>query len=150
MSDETPDLAASSVEDFDAFWDAETATDKPRTTTIMGRTLVLPRQLPLQFDMEARRLKRSKNSDDVRALAAVLVGAETVDAWAKAGMDLEQFMVMLAWLPRVIAGDSVTLAEVRADVRKSLEDKQAGTDPTRPRNKRKQKSSGGSSNRAGR
>lgn len=152
MSDETPtpEFPASGVEDFDAFWDAESAKDKPRTTKIMGRTVTLPRQLPLQFDMEARRLQRSQNPEDIRALAAILVGADTVEAWAKAGMDLEQFMVLLAWLPRVIAGDSVTLAEVRADVRKSLEQKQAGVDPTRPQNKPKRKSSGSSSKHAGR
>lgn len=123
MSDETPnDLPGlPGVEDFDAFWETETETETPRTTRIMGDEVPLPRSLPLRFDMEARKLQRSKRPDDVRRLLGILVGPERIDTWAERGMDLEQFMVLLAWLPRVITGDqSVTLAQVRADVRAHL------------------------------
>lgn len=98
------------VEDFDAFW--STRKRKRRTTTIMGQPVVLPASLPLQFELEAKRLQRSKRDKDVHKLVAILFGEDAFTKWARAGMDLEQFQVLLAWAPQVIAGADLTLAEV--------------------------------------
>lgn len=98
------------TEDFDAFW--STRNRKHRSTTIMGETITLPASLPLQFEMEARRASDSSNEDDIRKLVGILFGTDHLDRWAKRGMDLEQFKVLLAWAPRVVAGQDITLAEV--------------------------------------
>ena len=66
----------------------------------------------------------------MRKLVAILFGADQLERWAGKGMDLEQFQVLLAWAPRVIAGQPITLAEVRAELAKA----QAGqADPTKRR-----------------
>ena len=109
---ETPETTDehAGVEDFDAFWAKRKR--RVRQTTIMGETVTLPPSLPLQFEMEAKRLQRSKRDQDVRHLVGLLFGEDALGRWSKAGLDLEQFMVLLAWAPRAIAGDPVTLAEV--------------------------------------
>lgn len=98
------------VEDFDAFW--TTRKRKRRTTTIMGERVTLPASLPLQFELEARKRAKSTKDKDVRKLVAILFGEGALARWAERGMDLEQFSVLLAWAPQVIAGENVTLREV--------------------------------------
>lgn len=107
---EAPETRDESTEDFDAFWNARKR--RARTTTIMGEQVTLPAALPLQFTLEAQRLQRSKRDEDVRKLVGILFGEDRLEAWAEAGMDMEQFGVLLAWAPQVIAGRTVTLAEV--------------------------------------
>lgn len=119
--------AEDSVEDFDAFWTARDR--KGKTTTIMGRVTELPPSLPLQFEMEARRLQRSKREKDMHKLVAILFGPDALDDWRKAGMDLEQFAVLIAWAPQVIAGADVTLAEV-ADALAAVDANKGSADPT--------------------
>lgn len=117
-----------SLEDFDAFW---TGHDK-RTRTrvkIMGQIIELPKALPLQFELEARRLQRSKSDDDVRKLVGILFGADAMEKWAEAGMDLDQFKVLLAWGPRRIAGEHVTFGQVAAEVAEAERASEA-PDPT--------------------
>lgn len=117
---DTPDAdETGGVEDFDAFWSGRQR--RARVTTIMGERITLPPSLPLQFEMEARRLQRSKRDTDVRKLVGILFGEDSLERWSKAGMDLEQFMVLLAWAPRAIEGDPVTLAEVADEVAKRLD-----------------------------
>ena len=105
---------AEQTEDFDEFWSARKRTR--RATTIMGVKVELPASLPLQFELEARRLQRSKRDRDVRTLVGILFGADALDQWTERGMDLEQLMVLLAWAPQVIAGEDVTLAQVADQV----------------------------------
>lgn len=113
------------TEDFDAFWSSRDR--KARQTNIMGHRVTLPAALPLQFEMEARRLQKSKNIDDIKRLVGILMGSDALDAWVSAGLDYEQFAVLLAWLPRVIVGEDITLAQVAA----MLEDAEATTpDPS--------------------
>lgn len=121
--DDTP--TDESTEDFDAFWAKQTR--KAKTTTIAGHKVTLPASLPLQFELEARKLQRSKRDKDVRKLVAILFGQDSYEKFAAGGMDLEQFKVLLAWAPQVIAGHTVTLAEVAAKVA-ALEGEQP--DPT--------------------
>jgi len=120
MSDDTPQ----GIEDFDAFW---TARKRPtRTTTIMGETVTLPPSLPLQFELEARKVQRSKRNQDVQRLVGILFGQDALDRWSANGMDLEQFMVLLAWAPRAIAGQPVTLAEVADEIAKAMGGDESG------------------------
>lgn len=128
--DPTPDVIEDDepgTEDFDAFWSARTR--KRKATTIMGERVELPASLPLQFEMEARRLQRSKNEKDIRKLLSILFGDDVMNRWAEKGMDLEQLMVLLAWAPQVIVGKDVTLAQV-ADELAAQQAKAGGQDPT--------------------
>lgn len=120
----TPDdvTPVESTEDFDAFWQSRTR--KRKVTTIMGRRTELPAALPLQFELEAKKVARSKRDKDVRRMVSILFGDEALAEWAEAGMDSEQFAVLLAWAPRVIAGHDVTLAQVAQE----LADYQAAQD----------------------
>lgn len=102
------------LEDFDAFWSARDR--KTKTTRIMGELVELPPALPLRFELEARKLEKSKRDKDVRRLVGILFGADKLDAWTERGMDMDQFAVLLAWAPQVIAGRDVTLAEVADSV----------------------------------
>lgn len=129
MSDETPDpINHSGTEDFDAFWSS--LEPRGKTTTIMGDTVTLPDSLPLQFEMEARRLHRSKREEDVTKLVTILFGEKATKRWARRGMTLHQLMVLLAWAPQVISGVDVTLADVDAQVRAATTEKLSEPDPT--------------------
>ena len=116
------------LEDFDAFWSSQNRQGK--RVRIAGQVVTLPPSLPLQFELEARKLARSKSDKDVAKLLTILFGEDPTTKWAEAGMDLEQFQVLLAWAPRVIAGQNVTLAEVAEQVRKA---QAAAEDPTKRR-----------------
>lgn len=120
----TPAPSDDALEDFDAFWTAQDR--KHPTVKIMGEVYTLPASLPLQFELEARRLQRSKRDQDVRKLVAILFGEDSMEKWAEAGMDIEQFQLLLAWAPRRIAGQNITMAEVAAE----LADKDGEPDPT--------------------
>lgn len=128
---ETPENvtpAEDELEDFDAFWQGQAR--KPKTTRIAGQLVQLPPSLPLQFELEARKLQRSKSEKDVRKLLAILFGKDAMERFAEGGMDLEQFQVLLAWAPRVIAGQHVTLAEVAAEVAAANAKGETEADPT--------------------
>lgn len=110
MSDEqTP-----GVEDFDAFWDTRNATGK--SVKIRGHVITLPASLPLQFELEARKLQRSKRDQDVRKLVGLLYGADAYERFAEAGMDLDQLKVLLAWGAQTVAGEDVSFEAVAREV----------------------------------
>lgn len=100
------------VVDFDAFWKKRDKKRPAKRLRIFGQVVELPKSLPLQFELEARRVAKSKRDEDVHNLVAILFGADAYEAWAEAGMDLDQFQVLLAWGPRYIAGQQVTLEQV--------------------------------------
>lgn len=114
--DPTP-VDADGVEDFDAFWQSQTRTTRP--VRIAGQVVELPPAIPLQFSLESDRLAASENPDDVRYLVGLLFGDGQLDRWAAAGMDLQQFQVLLAWAPHRIQGGTMSLAEVAAKLAES-------------------------------
>lgn len=118
--DRAPAADEFGTEDFDAFW--ESRTRKVRLTKIMGQVVELPPALPLRFEMEARRVERSRSEEDVRRLVGILFGEDALDGWIERGLDSEQFPVLLAWGPRVIAGQDITLAEVADLIEKAQGD----------------------------
>lgn len=132
MSEHTENLSVpldddNGIEDFDAFWASVDRGGK--TTTIMGERVTLPASIPLQFELEARKLQRSKNERDMRKLVGILFGEGALEKWSKRGLDLHQLMVLLAWAPQVIAGKRVSLAEVDAEIRVAMAEGVAA-DPT--------------------
>jgi hypothetical protein len=112
--DPTP-VDADGVEDFDAFWQQQ---DRKRPAVrIMGEVVDLPPAIPLEFELLAKRMSAKSDDASVRRCVAVLFGEDRLDRWAEAGMDAEQFKVLLAWAPQRIAGNDVSLAEVAAMVK---------------------------------
>lgn len=103
------------LDDFDAFWESQDKR-KRRGVKIGGEWYELPKALPLQFDLEARKLAKSRKDEDVTKLVSILFGQDSYERFAAAGMDIDQFRVLLAWAPRRIMGHNVTLAQVAAEV----------------------------------
>lgn len=112
------------VEDFDAFWSAQDR-HGPRVR-IAGEVVDLPPAIPLEFELLAKRMATSSSDADVRRCVAVLFGADRIEQWAKAGMDAQQFKVLLAWAPQRIAGNNVSLAEVAAIIAKAEAAQESG------------------------
>lgn len=128
----TTDVDGDDLADFDAFWRGQNR--KGKRARIAGEVVQLPPSLPLQFELEARKLQHSKREQDVHKLLTILGFPEDAqDRWAEAGMDLEQFQVLLAWAPRYIAGQNVTLAQVAAEVAEAQAADAAKGNPTKRR-----------------
>lgn len=102
------------VEDFDAFWQQQDRPGKP--VRIMGQVVTLPPAVPLEFELLAKRLAKRSDDKSIRRLVAILFGEDRLDAWAEAGMDVDQFKVLLAWAPQRIGGGTMSLAEVAAKI----------------------------------
>jgi hypothetical protein len=124
--DPTP-VDENGVEDFDAFW--ETVAADPIPVKIRGQVFHLPPALPLQFELEAQRLSKSKKDKDVRHLVALLFGQDGYKRLAAAGVDTAQFGVLLAWAPQRIGGGNMSMAETAAEIAKA-EAIEAATDPS--------------------
>lgn len=127
------DTTDDGTEDFDAFWSSQKRTG--RRVRLFGEVVELPPALPLQFEMEARRLQRSKRDKDVTRLVGILFGEDALERYAAAGMDIEQFRLLLAWAPRAIAGQKgkdgqpLALAEVAAELAEA-DAEDGAADPT--------------------
>lgn len=121
--------------DFDAFWRKQPkAKKKPATATIRGVTITLPRALPLQYQLEVTRqgkLKQDKQNPLI--LASILIGEEQTKQLLRAGLDLDQFPILLAWIPAKLGGSNMTLEEVARDLeeyeRKRAEKLAQGDEP---------------------
>lgn len=116
---------ADGVEDFDAYWSEQ---DRAGTRVrIMGQVVQLPHSLPLRFELEAKRLRRSKKDSDVRHLVGLLFGQDALQAWTEAGMESHQLSVLLAWAPMRLAGNDVSFGQVEAMM---AEQEAKGDDPS--------------------
>lgn len=133
------------TEDFDAFWSEQ---DRKGTTlkNVFGIDVQLPPKLPLRFEIEARRLKNSEDEDDIKRLVALLFGETSLDRWVDAGMDNEQFGVMIMWGTANASGQRMSLAEARSEYRE-MNAKKDGKDAGKLR---KSRTGGGSSSSSGR
>jgi hypothetical protein len=121
-NDDAEPFDADSLEDFDAFWreQSEQGNRRNLTTTIMGEQVTLPPAVPILFDLESKRLAKSKSLSDMKRLVSILFGEGAMERWARKGMDADQFAVLIAWAPLRIAGQEVTLRQV-ADQLDALE-----------------------------
>lgn len=133
------------VEDFDAFW--TTRTRKGRKLKVFGETVELPPALPLQYEVEARRLQRSKSTGDVMKLLRILLpdGDALVQRWSEKGMDSEQFAVLLAYLPAKVMGHKITLPEVADAVAEQTKKAMTGKAPAARRRNSSRKPTTGNS-----
>ena len=96
---------------FDQFWAEQNR--QAVTETILGVTVTLPVSAPLKFSMEAERLVNSSNVKDVVGLLEKLFGEGTIQKWADAGMDTQQFTVLLAWSMGNLDGKRTTFREAK-------------------------------------
>ena len=107
--DPTP-VDADGVEDFDAFW---TSLDRKGVAIrVMGETIDLPPAMPLEVELLAKRLQRRSDARSVRRVLTALFGADRTEQWAEAGMDSEQFQVLLAYTMHRLGGGTKSMAEV--------------------------------------
>lgn len=112
--DPTP-VDADGVEDFDAFWSAQ---DREHITIrVMGENIDLPPAMPLEVELLAKRLQRKSDPKSVRRMLTALFGADRTVKWAEAGMDSEQFQVLLAYTMHRLGGGDKSMAEVAALIR---------------------------------
>lgn len=121
---------ATELEDFDQFWSASGRVGA-ELRNVFGVDVRLPAALPLHFEMKARRLADSESEEDTRELVAILFGPGTFTQWMDAGMDGEQFAVLLAWGVANAKGKPTTLAEARALYLEAEHAKDAGNRATR-------------------
>lgn len=105
--------AAQASEDFDAFWSAQ---DRKATSlrNVFGVDVTLPAALPLRFEVEARAAATSTDPEQTKRMVGILFGDDALERWTSAGMDLEQFAVLLLWgTVNTRAPGSLTLAQAR-------------------------------------
>jgi hypothetical protein len=148
---------ASQTEDFDAFWSAQ---ERKATSlrNVFGVDVTLPAALPLRFEVEARKVAESSSEDDTKRMVGILFGDDALDRWTAAGMDVEQFAVLLLWgTANTRAPNSMTLAEAKDAMERQQEAKAQGKElvttsggessATGPRSKRTSRASTGSRKR---
>lgn len=114
--DPTP-VDADGVEDFDAFWSEQDAQRDRAQVRIRGEVVTLPAALPLQFDLLVRQNRRSKDPKVTERLVGILFGQGSLDKWRKAGMDAEEFAVLLSWATQRIGGGTMSMHEVAEKLR---------------------------------
>lgn len=114
-------IDADGVEDFDAFWDEQ---DRPGVRVrIRGEVMTLPPALPLQFELLASKKRRSQDPEDAKKLVALLFGdPDAIKRWAAAGMDGQEFNVLLAWATQRVGGGTMSMAEVAQALREAEPD----------------------------
>lgn len=96
-------------ESWDEFWSSVNA--KPETEKIRGVKVIVPNNLPLNFQDRFRELEDSEDEEDVQALVAELFGDDVMDAWRDAGMGAVEFQVALAWGLARGQGDKISFRE---------------------------------------
>lgn len=123
--DPTP-VDAEGVEDFDAFWQEQDAKRDRIPVRIRGRVHFLPPALPLEFDMLSRKNAKRQDPKLVERLVGMLFGKDALAKWSRAGMDNEEFALLLAYATQRIDGGTMSMAEVAA---KLAEREAANADP---------------------
>lgn len=113
---------AAEVEDFDAFWSKQKRRGL-RLGNVFGVPVELPPSLPLAFEVAQRQLASSQAEEDVRYMVGLLFGEGALERWRDAGMDGEQFAVLLMWgSANCAAGKhAMTLDEARGHYLSALE-----------------------------
>ena len=104
------DAERAESEDFTAFWESRRRTGKT-LHNVLGFDVVLPAELPLRFEIEARRLSNDRSAAAVSHLFGLLFGAETYSRLYEAGLTPSQFMVLLMWGVANANGQDMTLAQ---------------------------------------
>lgn len=109
-----------SEDDFLAFWKQHRdAKAPPETKRILGVDVVVPTDLPLSFEEEARQLADSEDRADFEQLLEVLFGHGTLQAWQENGLTSGQLRVLMTWGMTNASGKPTTFAEAAALVAKA-------------------------------
>jgi hypothetical protein len=115
-------IEAAQEEDFDAFWSG-VGRKATSLRNVFGVDVTLPAALPLRFEVEARAVADSQDPDNTKRMVGILFGEDALDRWTAAGMDIEQFAVLLLWgTSNTRLPDSMSLAEARAAYLERLSD----------------------------
>lgn len=117
--------AAAEVEDFDAFWAAQSRTGKV-LRNVCGIDLHLPRALPLAFEVESRRLMQDRSIEGVHRLFALLFGQGALDDLIAEGLDGEQLSVLLMWGSSNGNGRDMSLGQAQVEFEKMKARQAAG------------------------
>lgn len=104
---------AAESEDFNAFWSARRRQGKV-LRNVHGIDLQLPAELPLRFEVEARRLQNDRSVAAIHHLFGLLYGEGALARLVDAGLTAEQLSVLLMWGTANGNGRSLTLAEAEA------------------------------------
>ncbi len=128
---------AAEGEDFGRFWDSRKVKPRKALRNVLGVDLVLPEALPLQFEIESRRLQDSSDPRDIGRLFDLLFGAGRYDDLVARGLDADMFGVILMWGTLNGNGIDFTLAEAHAKAEemkarqgKALVGRMTGSGPT--------------------
>lgn len=115
------------AEDFDAFW-TEVGRKQVVLKNVFGVDLVLPPTLPLQLELEMKIYQKSDKVEDIGRLCRILfrLTDEEYQRWIDAGMDVEQFSVLLMWGLANASGNPMTLADVRQEYMDKQQKKESG------------------------
>lgn len=130
-------LQPAEVADFDEFWSAKQR--KGLHFRIRGVDCELPPRMPVQFELEARRMENSTDGDDVKRLVGLLVGRKSLDRLLDAGLDEDEFSVLLLWATCNLKGKPMSISEAYT----AYTEVKDQPDPPRPSAKRKKGTSGG-------
>lgn len=137
------DDAGRQEDDFLAAWRDFEATNprKQETKTILGVTVVVPTDLPLNVERRLDELQDSEDTEDVKELLQLLFGQDVLDAWVDAGLTGRQFKVLLAWGIANGQGKPTSFAEAMEIVAKAEADEAAGKAKTVPNRADRRKAS---------
>lgn len=102
-------------EDFTAFWTSRNRRGATLRNVVPGVNVELPAELPLAFEVEARRLANDRSLDAVHHLFALLYGPGTLAGLIDGGLTGEQLGVLLLWGAANGSGRPLSLAGATAE-----------------------------------
>lgn len=100
-------------EDFAAFWRDAVASEVRETKEIFGVEVVVPTDLPLNFEPMVEAMGASSDEDDIKRLLSVLFGQDVLEAWKARGCTGRQFQVLFMWGYSNGRGDRVDFAAAK-------------------------------------
>lgn len=114
-------------EDFTAFWTGRKRKGATLRNVVPGVDLGLPAELPLAFEVEARRLAHDESLAAVHHLFAMLYGAGTLDQLITGGLTGEQLGVLILWGAANGSGRTMSLTEAAVEFER-MKAKKAATE----------------------
>lgn len=102
-------------EDFTAFWTSRKRRGATLRNVVPGVDVELPAELPLAFEVEARRLADDKSMAAVHHLFAMLYGAGTLSRLLAGGLTGDQLGLLILWGSANGAGRALSLAEATVE-----------------------------------
>lgn len=123
---------AADGEDFTAFWHGRNRRGAILRNVVPGVNVELPPELPLAFEVEARRLANDESLAAVHHLFAMLYGTGTLDQLIGGGLTGEQLGVLILWGAANGSGRVMSLADATAEFERMKAAKAAGKALPRP------------------